>query len=96
MTFRPIPTPAAPATGYGTMIDHLYAVNGHAGELGSNAARRPHWPDGTWIIADEFSEEEVAEMMPGCPLAHGVFFDNGGEFGSSAEDMAATDWMVRC
>ncbi len=81
------------STVYGFMIDHIWVVNGNQGERGYNVARRPHWPDEMYIhVLKCYDLEPPNELSEGA--THWVFFDTGEEYNPSAEDLAATDWLI--
>jgi hypothetical protein len=99
MTWTPIEIPPvrdAAATPYGYVIDHIWA------EPGSNAARRPHWPEEMFISVEPCEDlDEVCEangnvgaMTCWVFVTYWAFPESQMEYGALDDDCAATDWLV--
>ncbi len=74
--WQPVTIPAvrhADATAFGFVLDHIWRVPG------TNAARRPHWPEDMFIsVLPCIDLDPPNELTEGA--THWVFFENGLEY----------------
>ncbi len=89
-SWHPIAIPAARdplATPFGFVLDHIWRAPG------TNAARRPHWPEDMYIsVLPCIDLDPPNELTEGA--THWIFFDNEIEYGGPEEDREASDWLV--